>query len=93
MSLFINLTTNWFFAVPAYYERILGYITSGLLLIDFIVAFLVSPIRQSLGLLDLSLIAWVCLNSLFNSLIGYWVEEGKHYQEIRLTGRIENAKP
>ena len=92
VSLFINLTTNWFFAVPAYYERILGYVTSGLLLIDFIVALLVSPIRQSLGLLDLSLIAWVCLNSLFNSLIGYWVEEGKHYQEIRLTGRIEKRK-
>ena len=49
VSLFINLTTNWFFAVPAYYERILGYITFGLLLIDFIVALLVSPIRQSLG--------------------------------------------
>lgn len=92
ICIMVNSINNWFFVVPAYYERILGYIVSGLLFIDLIVSLLVSPIREKMGFLDISLVAWTCLNALFNSLLDYWVEEGKHYQEIRLTGRIEKRK-
>ncbi|EMG45800.1 hypothetical protein SBY92_003418 [Candida maltosa Xu316] len=92
VCLLMNTVSNWFFVVPAYYERILGYVISGLLFVDLIVSLLVSPVRRSMGVLDLSIIAWTCLNALFNSLLDYWVEEGKHYQEIRLTGRIEKRK-
>lgn len=38
------------------------------------------------------LILWTALTSLLNSLIDYWVEEAKHYQEIRYTGRVEKRK-
>ncbi|CAK9440223.1 uncharacterized protein LODBEIA_P43230 [Lodderomyces beijingensis] len=92
IALFISLVNNLFFIVPSYYERLGGYIVSGFLLFDLLLVLIVPGTRDSLGVLGGSLLLWVCLNSLLSSLIDYWVEEGKHYQEIRLTGRIEKRK-
>ncbi|KAI3407076.2 hypothetical protein KGF56_000063 [Candida oxycetoniae] len=92
ICLFFNSVNNIFFVVPSYYERVMGYIVSGFLLFDLVLVLIVEETRQLMGLLGCLLILWTCLNSTFNSLIDYWVEKGRHYQEIRLTGRIEKRK-
>lgn len=92
ICLFINLVNNFFFVIPAKIERVIGYVVSGLLVLDLVVILLVPETRILMGWLGIGLILWTAVNSLLNSLIDYWVEEGKHYQEIRLTGRIEKRK-
>ncbi|EGW30251.1 uncharacterized protein SPAPADRAFT_57076 [Spathaspora passalidarum NRRL Y-27907] len=92
ICLIINSINNLFFVVPAYYERIVGYVISGLLLIDLLVILCVSSVRTRSGFLGIVLIIWTCLNSFLNSIIDYYVEEARHYQEIRYTGRIEKRR-
>lgn len=92
ISLCTNLLTIWCFAVPVYYERILGYITVGLLAIDFIVIFCVAYMRDQFGLIGNFILLWTGINIMINCLVDYWVEQGKKYQEIRYTGRIEKRR-
>lgn len=92
ICLLINGLNQASFVVPAYYERIGGYIVLGLLLIDLILVIAIPDTRQEQGFLGSFLILWTALTSLLNSLIDYWVEEAKHYQEIRYTGRVEKRK-
>lgn len=87
-----GLITLWCFAVPAYYERILGYISCALVAFDVIVSISVPYIRDSFGLFGNMLILWVLANILLNCFADFWVEQGKAQQEIRYTGRIEKRK-
>lgn len=89
ISLVTNLLTIWCFVVSVYYERVLGYVTCGLLLVDFVVVFLLPYLRDQFGLLGNSILIWTGLNILLSCLVEYWVEQGKHYQEIKYTGRVE----
>ncbi|RLV89497.1 putative vacuolar membrane protein [Spathaspora sp. JA1] len=92
ICLVINSINNLFFIIPAYYERIIGYVISGMLAIDLFVILCVSSVRTRFGLLGTLLILWTCLNSFLNSIIDYYVEEARHSQEIRYTGRIEKRR-
>ncbi|CAH2355814.1 uncharacterized vacuolar membrane protein [[Candida] railenensis] len=87
-----NLLTLWCFSVPAYYERILGYVIAILVGLDFVVALTVPYIRSQFGLMGIFIIIWTLLTFTFNSLVDYWVEQGKIYQEIKYTGREETRK-
>ncbi|CAI5760818.1 unnamed protein product [Candida verbasci] len=92
LCLLVNFLNKITFVVPAYYERILGYIISSLLFLDLIVILLVPGLRQTYGILGNLLLLWTGLNTLLNSFIDYWVEQGTNYQQIRLTGRVEKRK-
>lgn len=87
-----NLLTLWCFSVPAYYERVLGYVIAGLLGLDFVVVFTVPYMRDQLGLAGSFVWLWTFGNFLFNAFVDYWVEQGKIYQEIKYTGREETRK-
>ncbi|GEQ66834.1 hypothetical protein JCM33374_g497 [Metschnikowia sp. JCM 33374] len=84
--------TLWCFAVPAYYERILGYFSCALVALDVIVALSVPGLRDGFGLFGNMLMLWVLANLLLNCFADFWVEQGKAQQEIRYTGRIEKRK-
>ncbi|KAK6197601.1 uncharacterized protein RJT21DRAFT_116523 [Scheffersomyces amazonensis] len=90
------LLSNWlclsWFAVPVYTERILGYITCGLLGVDFLVVVIITSLRKSYGWIGLGVLVWTSLTALLDSIVNYWVEQGKEYQEVRYTGRIEKRK-
>lgn len=92
VSLLTNLLTMWCFVVPAYYDRILGYVSVGLLAVDFIVVFSIAYMRDQFGLIGNFILLWTGINILLNCLVDYWIEQGKQYQEIRYTGRIEKRK-
>ncbi|EGV61673.1 alpha/beta-hydrolase [Yamadazyma tenuis ATCC 10573] len=87
-----NLLTYWCFTVPAYYERVLGYVTAGLLGVDFLVMFSVTYLRHQFGFIGNFLMLWTLATVLFNCYADYTVERAKVYQEIRYTGRPENRK-
>ncbi|KAI5962969.1 uncharacterized protein KGF55_002761 [Candida pseudojiufengensis] len=92
ICLLMNIVNNFTFIVPSYYERIGGYIVSGFLLLDLLIILVIPETRIDQGLLGTLLLLWTALNSFFNSLSDYWVDEGRKYQQIRLTGRIEKRK-
>lgn len=92
ISLFTNLITLWCFQVPVYYERVLGYISSVLLIIDFAVVFVISQLRQQLGMVGNVILLWTILNVIANCFVDYKIQKAKEYQEIRYTGRIEKRK-
>lgn len=92
ISLLTNVVTLWWFIVPAYYERILGYISVGLVVLDFIVVFSVAKTRDQSGLLGNFLLIWTALNILINCYVDYYVEKSKTSQEIKYTGRVEKRK-
>lgn len=95
LSLLCILTgavTLWCFAVPAYYERILGYVSCALVAIDFIVVFTVPYLRVQLGPLGVFLMLWTLFNIAVNCLADYSVERGKAQQEIKFTGRVEKRR-
>lgn len=87
-----NLITIWYFDVPATYERIVGYITTALLVIDFIVIFSIPTFRDKLGLFGTFIMIWTSGNFLYDSIANYLVEKARDYQEIRYTGRIETRR-
>lgn len=87
-----GIVTIWCFAVPAYYERILGYISCVLIMLDVIVVLCVPLLRRLLGLFGILLTLWTALNIAFNCFADYWVEKGKAAQEIKYTGRVETRK-
>lgn len=87
-----NLLTMCYFVVPAYFERILGYVTGGLLVIDILVSISVTYLRHQFGALGNLLMLWTLFNVLFNCYADYTVENAKRYQEIRYTGRPETRK-
>lgn len=89
LCIFTGLVTLWCFAVPAYYERVLGYVSGVFLLLDFVVAISVPYLRDQLGLLGNLLMFWTLLNVGLNCFADYWVEQGKAQQEIKYTGRAE----
>lgn len=87
-----NLLTLWCFSVPAYYERIIGYVISSLIGLDFIVIFTIPYMRDQFGGIGTFVILWTLATFIFNSLVDYWVEQGKIYQEIKYTGREETRR-
>lgn len=84
--------TLWCFVVPAYYERVLGYVTCFLVAIDFIVAFSVPYLRDQLGGLGTFLMLWTLFNVGVNCFADYSVERSKAQQEIKYTGRVEKRR-
>lgn len=91
-NILTSSVTLWCFAVPAYYERVLGYITLALASIDFIVILGVTYLRTREGALGMFLMVWTLFNLAFNALADYWVEKAKAEQEIKYTGRVEKRK-
>lgn len=92
LVLFCILTgavTLWCFTVPSYYERVLGYVSCGLLLLDVVVVVSVPRLRDGLGLLGNLLLLWTLANVALNCFADYRVEMGKAQQEIKYTGRVE----
>lgn len=95
LTIFNILTSSitlWCFAVPAYYERMLGYVSLVIGAIDFIVILSVPYLRTQKGGLGNNLMAWTILNLSFNCLADYWVEKAKAQQEVKYTGRVEKRK-
>lgn len=92
LNVLTNLVTLWCFVVPAYYERILGYISAGLIVLDFIVMFTIPYMRDQFGLIGTFILLWTLGNITLNCFADYWVEQGKLAQEIRYTGRPETRK-
>lgn len=92
LNIFTDILTLWCFIVPAYYERILGYVNFALVSIDFIVIFTIPKLRDQFGLIGNFLIIWTLANILINCFADYWVEESKKTQEIKYTGRIETRR-
>ncbi|KAM9924555.1 hypothetical protein OXX59_004453 [Metschnikowia pulcherrima] len=84
--------TLWCFAVPAYYERLLGYFSCALVGLDVVVAISVPYLRDQFGLFGNMLMLWVLANLILNCFADFWIEQGKAQQEIRFTGRIEKRK-
>ena len=84
--------TLWCFAVPAYYERLLGYFSCALVGLDVVVAISVPYLRDQFGLFGNMLMLWVLANLILNCFADFWIEQGKAQQEIRYTGRIEKRK-
>lgn len=89
---FSNLLTLWCFVYPAYYERILGYVSAALFAIDFIVIVSVTYLRHQFGWIGNLLVFWTIATLLLNCYADYNVEKGKRYQEIKYTGRPETRK-
>ena len=87
VNLLTNLITLWWFDIPAYYERVLGYVSFFLILIDALVVFVFQGNR-----LDTLFLSWTAANIAYNCFADYYVEKERHYQEIRYTGRIEKRK-
>lgn len=92
ISLFTHLITIWYFDVPASFERIVGYLTTGLLLINFIVIFTIPFSRDRLGLFGTFILLWTSGNFFYDSIANHFVEKARNYQEIRYTGRIETRR-
>lgn len=84
--------TLWCFAVPAYYERVVGYVTLVLAVIDIIIILSVSYLRIHKGALGINLMIWTVLNLGFNCFADFLVEQTKAEQEIKYTGRVEKRK-
>lgn len=91
-NILTSLVTLWCFAVPAYYERVLGYVTLVLAAIDTIVVLSVPNLRTHSGALGINLLFWTVLNLAFNCFADYLVEKVKAEQEIKYTGRVEKRK-
>lgn len=91
-NILTSSVTLWCFAVPAYYERVLGYVTLLLGAIDFIVILSVTYLRIHEGVLGINLFVWTLFNLAFNCLADFWVEKAKAEQEIKYTGRVEKRK-
>lgn len=91
ISALTNLVTLWWFSVPAYLERMVGYITAALVGIDFLVVE-ATPLRREFGAWGGILVVWTLVTVVINCLADYWLERGKIYQEIRYTGRPELRK-
>lgn len=92
LNILTDVLTLWCFIVPAYYERLLGYLSLGLVVIDFIVVFTVPYLRDQEGLIGNFLFLWTILNIIINCFADYWVEQSKKHQEIKYTGRIESRR-
>lgn len=92
ICLFTGGVTIWCFAVPSYYERVLGYVSCVLVVLDAIVVLAVPFLRRLFGVFGILLVLWTAANIAFNCFADYWVEKGKAAQEIKYTGRIETRK-
>lgn len=92
LNVLTNLVTLWCFVVPAYYERVLGYVSAGLITIDFIIMFSVPYMRDQFGVIGTFILLWTLGNIILNCFADYWVEQGKLHQEIKYTGRVETRR-
>lgn len=92
LCILTGLVTIWCFAVPSYYERVLGYVSGALIVLDAIVVLCVPLLRRLLGLFGMLLVIWTAINIVFNCLADYLVEKSKAAQEIKYTGRVETRK-
>lgn len=92
LNILTGLVTVWCFVVPAYYERILGYISCLLVFVDAFIVLSVPYLRVQLGTLGNLLLLWTLLNIALNCFAEWWVEKGKAEQEIRYTGRVEKRR-
>lgn len=92
LNIATGLVTLWCFTVPAYYERILGYISFVLLFVDLVVILSVSYLRDQQGPLGNFLLLWTLFNIGVNCFADFTVERSKARQEIKYTGRVEKRK-
>lgn len=92
LTVLTNAVCLWRFDVPLSYERKVGYTQAVLLSIDLVVILTVPALRDSMALLGTFLTLWLLLNVTFDAVCNYYVEQGRNYQEIRLTGRIETRR-
>lgn len=92
LNILTGAVTLWCFAVPAYYERILGYISCGLVFINLMVILSIPYLRGQLGGFGNLLWLWTLLNIALNCFADWSVERGKAQQEIRYTGRVEKRR-
>lgn len=92
VNVLTDLLTLWVFAVAAYYERLLGYVTLAVVIVDFVVVFTVPPLRDSAGLLGLFLWIWTILNVGLNCFADYWVDTARQQQELKYIGRVEKRR-
>lgn len=92
LNVLTGATTLWCFAVPAYYERILGYLSCGLVFVNLMVILSIPYLRGQLGGFGNLLWLWTLLNIAFNCFADWSVERGKAQQEIRFTGRVEKRR-
>lgn len=92
LNIITGLVTLWCFTVPAYYERILGYLSFALLFVDLVLILSVPYLRDQEGALGNFLILWTLFNIGVNCFADYSVERGKAQQEIKYTGRVEKRK-
>ncbi|ODQ62002.1 hypothetical protein WICANDRAFT_49178 [Wickerhamomyces anomalus NRRL Y-366-8] len=90
ISIYAALTTLLFFKIPSQFERLLGYITGGI--IGFIILLLLIFQREEMGLIGSLSVIWAFVTIIFTSFSEYLVEQGKIHEEIRLTGRVETRK-
>jgi len=90
ISIYASVTTMVFFRVPSKLERLLGYITAGI--IGFVILLLLIFQREEMGLIGTLSVLWAFLTIIFTSISEYLVEKGKIHEEIRLTGRIETRR-
>jgi pimeloyl-ACP methyl ester carboxylesterase len=87
-----NLLSIWCFDVPAKFERIIGFVSAGLFILDAIVVFFVPKLKHQFGTVGGVVLIWTCANIIFESVANYYVEQGRNYQEVRLSGRIETRR-
>lgn len=87
-----TLITLFCFAVPAYYERLLGYVSALLVVVDVVVVLSVPYLREQKGFLGNFLTLWTLFTLGLNCFADYYVEKGKSAQEIKYTGRVEKRK-
>ncbi|PIS56367.1 hypothetical protein CJI97_001615 [Candidozyma auris] len=92
LNILTGAVTLWCFTVPAYYERILGYISCALVFIDLVVLLSVPYLRGQSGGFGNILWLWTLLNIALNCFADWSVERGKAQQEIRYTGRVEKRR-
>ncbi|CCH41792.1 putative membrane protein [Wickerhamomyces ciferrii] len=90
VSLYSTLTTLAFFKIPSKLERLLGYITAGV--IGFVIILLLLFQREQMGKVGTLSALWAFLTIIFTSISEYLVEQGKIHEEIRLTGRVETRR-
>lgn len=87
-----NILTLWYFSIPSYTERVVGYISAVIFGTDLLLALSVPTLRRRLGAIGIFIFIWSLVNVLLSCATDYWVEQGKIYQEIKYTSRPETRK-
>lgn len=90
IALLLSLLT---FAVPSEAEVWLGYFVTALMALQLILAISIPHIRHFYGFIGFFVFAWTFLAIGMSFVVTpYLVKVGRGYEEVRLTGRIENRR-